>query len=146
MNQNDPNTYIHIYTYIYQRSVMLQSSKRKLLWAGLLSIMVAKANSAMNSCSQPRHREIILLLSLEMAKRLSRRIFSMIGRWFRSGVCSHSAWCFKAFASHEPCTTCLTLLCSYNKRMNNLLPKLVCTQKSVYHDLQNHKIHDVLCS
>ena len=41
---------------------MLQSSKRKLLWAGLLSIMVAKANSAMNSCSQARHREIIFLL------------------------------------------------------------------------------------
>ena len=50
---------------------MLQSSKRKLLWAELLSIMVAKANSVMNSCSQPRHREIIILLSLKMAKRQS---------------------------------------------------------------------------
>ena len=59
---------------------MLQSSKRKLSWAELLSIMVAKANSVMNSCSQPRHRAIIRLLSFDMSNRLSLRMFSTIGR------------------------------------------------------------------
>jgi len=65
----------YIYTYVHERPTLLRSSKCKLLWAELLSIMLAKTNSGLRDG---------LLSPLQPVTSPRNRPSALVGEWLNA--------------------------------------------------------------